>query len=99
MALRIAYKDNLSSFESLLLKDNSVTVHQMNLQLLMMQIYKQDMILNPSFLKKNFEENVLPYNLRCSDKLQLPKAKITGLGIDAVRFVGEGEYGRHYHQK
>ena len=34
-ALRIAYKDNVSTFEKLLEMDNSVTVHQRNLQLLM----------------------------------------------------------------
>ena len=36
-ALRIAYKDNFSSFENLLLNDNSVTVHQRNRQLLMIE--------------------------------------------------------------
>ena len=30
-ALRIAYKDNVSSFENILITDNSVTVHQRNL--------------------------------------------------------------------
>ena len=87
-ALRIAYKDNVSSFENLLLMDNSVTVHQRNLQLLMIEIYKTRNNLNPSFMKQIFEAKVLPYNLRCSEKLQLPKAKTTGLGIDTVRFVG-----------
>ena len=37
-ALRIAYKDNVSSFESSLLMNNSVTVHQRNLQLLIIEI-------------------------------------------------------------
>ena len=40
-ALRIAYKDNVSTFEKLLEMDNSVTVHQRNLQLLMVEIYKK----------------------------------------------------------
>ena len=87
-ALRIAYKDNVSSFENLLVIDNSVTVHQKNLQLLMIEIYKTKHDLNPSFMTQIFEEKVLPYNLRCCDKLQLPKAKTTALGIDTVRFVG-----------
>ena len=85
--LRIAYKDNVSSFENLLLMDNPVTVHQKNLQLLMIEIYKTRHYINPSFMKQIFEEKVLPYNLRCSDKLQLPKAKKTGLGTDTVRYV------------
>ena len=92
--LRIAYKDNVSSFENLLEMDNSVTVHQRNLQLLMVEIYKTKSNLNPSFMKTIFEEKELPYNLRCSDKLQLPKAKTTCLGIDTIRFMGK----KHYHQ-
>ena len=96
-ALRIAYKYNVSSFGNLLLVDISVTAHQRNLQLLMTEIYKTRSNLNPSFMKQIFEAKALPYNPRCSDKLQLPKAKTTGLGIDAVRCVG-GKYGRHYHR-
>ena len=85
--LRIAYKDNVSSFENLLLMDNSVTVHQRNLQLLMIEIYKARNNLNPSFMKQIFEAKVLPYNLWCSEKLQPPKAKTIDLRIDTVRFV------------
>ena len=50
-ALRIAYKDNVSSFESLLIIHSSVTVHQRNLQLLMIEIYKTRHNQNPSFMK------------------------------------------------
>ena len=58
--------------------------------MLTIEIYKTRNGLNPSFLRQICEEKVLPYNLRCSDKLQLPKAKTTGLGIDTVKFVGKG---------
>ena len=68
--------------------DDSVTVHQRNLQLLMIEIYKTRNDLNPSFMKQISEEKVLPYNPRWSEKLQLPKAKTAGFGIDTVRFVG-----------
>ena len=39
-ALRIVYKDNVSSFEDLLLKDNSVTIHERNIQKLAIELYK-----------------------------------------------------------
>ena len=55
-ALRIAYKDNISSFENLLEMDNSVTVHQRNLQLLMVEIYKTKSNLKQSFMKQIFGE-------------------------------------------
>ena len=39
-ALRIVYRDTESSFDELLAKDNSVSAHQRNLQLLVIEIYK-----------------------------------------------------------
>ena len=39
-ALRIVYNDHFSSFEELLSKDKSVTVHQRNLQTLATEMYK-----------------------------------------------------------
>ena len=59
--------------------DNSVTVHQRNLQLLMVEIYKTKYDVNPSFIKKDFKEKELPRIPRCSNKLQLRKAKTTYL--------------------
>ena len=46
-ALRSAYRDYESNFETLLKRDNSVAVHQRNLQLLMVEIYKTKVNLNP----------------------------------------------------
>ena len=40
IALQIVYRDTESSFNELLAKDNSVSVHQRNLQLHMIEIYK-----------------------------------------------------------
>ena len=51
-ALRVAYKGNVSTFDKLLEMDDSVTVHQRNLQLLMVEIYKTKYDLNPSFMKQ-----------------------------------------------
>ena len=43
-ALRIAYKENDPTFKNLLETDSSVTIHQKNLQLLLVEIYKQSLI-------------------------------------------------------
>ena len=52
-ALRIAlFKEDVSRFEKLSEMDNAVTVHQRNLQLLMVVIYKTKYDLNPSFMKQ-----------------------------------------------
>ena len=49
-ALRVAYKDDTSPYEKLLEVDNSVSMDQKNLQLLMVEIYKIRNHLNPSFM-------------------------------------------------
>ena len=39
-ALRIVYNDTVTSFENLLIKDKSFTIHHQNIQLLAIEIYK-----------------------------------------------------------
>ena len=63
-ALRIAYNDFSSSFEQLLLKDNTVNIHTKNLQQLATEIYKTIHHENPNFMDEIFNMNELPYNLR-----------------------------------
>ena len=58
---RIAYKDNVSSFENLSLMDYMVTVHQRNLQLLVIEICKTRHGLSLGFVKQIFGERLLPY--------------------------------------
>ena len=50
-ALRITYKDSQSDLNTLLAKDNSVSVHHRNLQLLITEVYKTQANLNPPFMK------------------------------------------------
>ena len=54
-ALRLTYKDNQSSFEELLEKDHSVTVHHKNLQALATEIFKVKSDLAPDIMKDVFE--------------------------------------------
>ena len=49
-ALRIVYKDNVSSFEDLLLIDNSFTVHERNIQTLAIELYKVVNRLSPKIM-------------------------------------------------
>ena len=50
-ALRITYKDMRSDFDTMLLRDNVVTIHIRNFQLLMSEIYKTKWEVNPTFMK------------------------------------------------
>ena len=54
-ALRIVYKDNHSDFETLLINQNSASVHQRNLRLLLTETKSGNA---PSFMKEIFMEKV-----------------------------------------
>ena len=47
---RIAYQDIQSRFSALLVKDNSFTIHQKNLQLLTIEIFKVKMNISPKIM-------------------------------------------------
>ena len=58
-ALRIVYSDKTSNFTGLLQKDNAVTVHQRNLQVLATEIYIVNRSLAPQLVKELFPLNIM----------------------------------------
>ena len=63
-ALRIVYKDFNSSFQELLIKDNSSNIHHRNLQKLVTQIFKVKNGLSPELMNDVFEFIEKPNSLR-----------------------------------
>ena len=88
-ALRIVYKDSHADYEALLTFDNAVSIHQRNLQYLMIEIYKTKHNLNPSFMSEIFETRNVHYDLRTKNNLCIPKARTTSHGIETVRYLGQ----------
>ena len=88
-ALRIVYKNSHADYETLLKLDNAVSIHQCNLQYLMIEIYKTKKNLNPSFMSEIFEARDVQYNLRNKNTLGIPNAKTTSYGIETVRYLGQ----------
>ena len=65
-ALRITYGDYTSSFEELLIKDGTVTIHQRNLRVLAIEMYKISQGKSPEFMKNLVEEIDTKYCTRSS---------------------------------
>ena len=89
-ALQIIHSDYDSAlnYEDLLLRDNSVTIHQRNLQFLMTEIFKTIHGLNPSFLKEFFIMEETCYNLRCQYRMKVPRVTSTKYGLETLSFRG-----------
>jgi len=78
--LRITYNDNLSTFEELLNKDNSVSIHNRNLRALAIELFKVYTKQGPDILQDVFPiNNEARYNFR-------KKAHFTTRAIRTVRY-------------
>ena len=60
-SLRITYQNHLSTFQKL--KDNSVLIHNRNLQVLATEMFKIHRDMSPDFLKEIFVPKISLYNL------------------------------------
>ena len=87
-ALRILLNDYTSTFNELLHRVNECTIHQKNLQKLMLEVYNSLTQQNPSFLWDMFHEKDNKYNLRSKNLLMLPPTKTTTYGNDSLSFRG-----------
>ena len=92
-ALRIVYKNSRANYKTLLKLDNAVSIHQRNLQYLMIELYKTKNNLNPSFMSEIVEARDVQYDLRCKNTLGIQSARTTSYGIETVRYLG---CGKHY---
>ena len=92
-ALRVAYKNDNLTFQQLLEKDNSFTIHERNLQKLATLMYQVKHKMCPQPVQDIFAHNSHATELRSSEKdvledLVLPKARTVNYGIETLRFRG-----------
>ena len=88
-ALRIAYKDYESSFNTLLGKDDSVSIHAKNLQTLLIEMFKTKENINPPFMREIFCERTVTYNLRNNNEFLLPMVRTTSYGSETIKYRGQ----------
>ena len=88
-ALRIAQKDNQSTFNALLENDCSVNMHVKNLQILMTELLKTKENLNPTFMKDIFYERSVVYNLRNNNEFLPPRVRTVSYGTETIEYRGQ----------
>ena len=92
-ALRLVYKDDNSSFEELLKKDESVSIHHRNIHCLAIEMFKVKNGLAPTFMSDIFPDRNLTNNVAAGLRSQTdfynqsnPKSVFNG--IDSLRHLG-----------
>ena len=84
-ALRIAYNDYFSDFNSLLRKDNNITIHQRNVQALSVEIYKTLNDLNPTIMHDVF--SVKGHNFSTlKQNLAYPNPRTISYGVETFGY-------------
>ena len=79
-ALRVVYKNNNLTFEQLLYKDKSFTIHERNIQKLAVKMYKVKHNLCPKPIQESFTPTV-----RGNNEWVLPKVTTVNRGLETTR--------------
>ena len=94
-ALRIVYKDESLSFQNLLDKDNSITIHQRNLRSLATEMFKVTTGLSPTFMidvfcaNHNLDTNNFSARTRLNSRFYNPvNPKKVYMGSNSLRCLG-----------
>ena len=76
------------SFEELLRKDNSFSIHNRNLQKLAVEMYKVKNHLSPTLLKEVFPIRNISYNLRNRNPFLSRNVRSVNNGTESISFRG-----------
>ena len=87
-ALRITYQDHISTFQELLNKDNSVSIHHRNLQALATEMFKIHTSLSPDILREIFVPKISLYNLRRDNTFERRQVHSVYHGTESLSFLG-----------
>ena len=95
--LRIAYNDYTSDFKTLLENDNTVTIHQRNIQALTLEIYKTLNNLNPTFMKEIFYLKEHHYSTR-NQGLAYPNPRSVAYGLESFGYKASQMWSKIPHK-
>ena len=87
-ALRLVYSDHGSTFEDLLTKDGSFTVHHYNIQTLALELYKVYNNISQTIFWELFTRNNNGYYLRLESDFVIPQISTLLKGSNSIRYFG-----------
>ena len=88
-ALRLLYCDDKSTFEELLQKEGTFTIHQRNIQSLAIEMFKTKNNIGPELLNNIFlDRNYNGPSLRNVSDFKMPNINTVHYGEDSLRFFG-----------
>ena len=87
-ALKILYKDYVSSYEDLMLKANVPTMLNKRLQGILCEVFKSIKGINSKCLNDLFEVKSTSYSLRNDVRVVQPKRRTTNFGLRTVSYLG-----------
>ena len=83
-SLRITYSDRSSSFENLLEKDISVSIHHTNIQALATEMFEVKNNIAPKIRKQLFDPKMSSYDLRNNNSFKRKRVKSVWHGTESV---------------
>ena len=86
-ALRTTYGVSSSSFQNLLKKDNSVSIHRRNIQALATEMFRVKNNIAPEIIKELFPPKMGPYDLRNNNSIKRRRAKFVWYGTEWVSYL------------
>ena len=87
--LRLIYSDKKSSYEELLGKDGSVSIHQRKIQVLAAEMYKVKSGYTPKIFSDLFNQREIgPYNLRRHLEFTVPLTRTMYDGTESISYLG-----------
>ena len=87
-ALRLVYKDDDLTFQQLLEKNKSFTIHERNLQKLAIEMYKVKNNLSPIPVQEIFKQRADVYDFRNKRCWEVPRVQTVNFGIESLRYRG-----------
>ena len=87
--LRIIYNDKTSTFEELLEKDNSVSIHYRNMQALAIEMFKVANGMCPEIMNEIFQlREKSHFNLRYTSEFIIPSSHSVYHGSESISYLG-----------